>query len=84
MPRVYLTAAQREEAKTAQKLKALGDGIAIVKVGDTWVFTGEWTMEQMQALKETIESVSQMLALCYVLTAISLLLSLVALVSAAM
>lgn len=29
MPRVYLTAAQREEAKTTQRLKALGDGIAI-------------------------------------------------------
>lgn len=55
-----------------------------VKVGDTWVFTGERTMEQMQALKETIESVSQRLALCYVLTAISVLLSLVALVSAVM
>ena len=55
-----------------------------VKVGDAWVFTGEWTMEQMQALTATIESVSQRLTLCYVLTAISLLLSLVALVSAAM
>ena len=56
----------------------------VVEVGDTWVFTGEWTLEQMQALKETIESVSQRLTLCYVLTAISLLLSLVALVSAVM
>lgn len=55
-----------------------------VKVGDAWVFTGEWTMEQMQALTATIDSVSQRLTLCYVLTAISLLLSLVALVSAAM
>ena len=56
----------------------------VVKVGDTWVFTGEWTLEQMQALIATIESVSQRLVLCYVLTAISLLLSLVALVSAVM
>ena len=55
-----------------------------VKVGDAWVFTGEWTMEQMQALTASIDSVSQRLTLCYVLTAISLLLSLVALVSAAM
>lgn len=55
-----------------------------VKFGDTWVFTGEWTMEQMQALKATVESVSQRLALCYVLTAISVLLSLVALVPAVM
>lgn len=55
-----------------------------IKVGDTWVFTGEWTMEQMQALMATVESVSQRLTLCYVLTAVSLLLSLVALVSAVM
>lgn len=53
----------------------------IVQVGDTWVFTGEWTMEQMQALMATIESVSRRIALCYVLMAVSLLLSLVALVS---
>lgn len=53
-----------------------------VKVGDTWVFTGEWTMEQMQALMTTIESVSQRLTFCYVLTAVSLLLSLAALVIA--
>lgn len=53
----------------------------VVKIGDTWVFTGKWTMEQMQALMATIESVSQRLALCYVLMAVSLLLSLVALVS---
>lgn len=53
----------------------------IVQVGDTWFFTGEWTMEQMQALMATIESVSRRLALCYVLMAVSLLLSLVALVS---
>lgn len=51
----------------------------IVQVGDTWVFTGEWTMEQMQALMATIESVSRRIALCYVLMAVSLLLSLVAL-----
>ena len=56
----------------------------VVKVDDTWVFTGEWTMEQMQALVATIESVNQRLTLCYVLTAISVLLSLVALVSAVM
>ena len=53
----------------------------IVQAGDTWVFTGEWTMEQMQALMATIESVSRRIALCYVLMAVSLLLSLVALVS---
>ena len=29
MPRVYLTAAQREQAKISQRLNALGDGIAI-------------------------------------------------------
>lgn len=52
-----------------------------VQVGDTWVFSGEWTMEQMQALMATIESVSRRIALCYVLMAVSLLLSLVALVS---
>lgn len=62
----------------------MGNKKIIVEVDDAWVFTGEWTMEQMQALKATIESVSQRLTLCYVLTAISLLLSLVALVSAAM
>ena len=56
----------------------------VVEIGDTWVFSGEWTLEQMQALMATIESVSQRLVLCYVLTAISLLLSLVALVSAVM
>ena len=62
----------------------MGNKKIIVKVDDTWVFTGEWTMEQMQSLMATVESVSQRLTLCYVLTAISLLLSLVALVSAAM
>lgn len=62
----------------------MGNKKIIVQVDDTWVFTGEWTMEQMQALMVTVESVSQRLTLCYVLTAISLLLSLVALVSAAM
>lgn len=54
----------------------------VVEVGDAWVFTGEWTMEQMQALMATVESVSQRLTLCYVLTAVSLLLSLAALVIA--
>ena len=62
----------------------MGNKKIIVEVDDTWVFTGEWTMEQMQSLMATVESVSQRLILCYVLTAISLLLSLVALVSAAM
>lgn len=56
----------------------------VLKVGDDWVFSGEWTMQQMQALMETNESLSQRLNLCYVLTAISLLLSLVSLVSAGM
>lgn len=55
-----------------------------IKLGDTWVFTGEWTMNQMQSLMEVNESLSQRLNLCYVFTAISVLLSLVALVSAAM
>ena len=62
----------------------MGNKKIIVEVDDTWVFTGEWTMEQMQSLMVTVESVSQRLTLCYVLTAISVLLSLVALVSAGM
>ena len=53
-----------------------------IKVGDTWVFTGEWMLEQMRSLMEAHESLSQRLTLCYTLTAISALLSLVALVLA--
>lgn len=53
-----------------------------VQVGDTWVFSGEWTMKQMQALMDVNESLRQRLGFCYVLTAISVLLSLVALVLA--
>lgn len=55
-----------------------------VKVGDTWVFTGEWTMEQMQALMDLHKHNKQRIYLGYVLTAISALLSLVALASAVM
>lgn len=55
-----------------------------VQVGDTWVFSGEWTMKQMQALMDVNESLRQRLGFCYVLTAISVLLSLVALVLATM
>ena len=55
-----------------------------IKVGDTWVFTGEWTMEQMQALMQLHENNKHRAYLCYGLTAVSLLLSLAALVIAAM
>lgn len=55
-----------------------------VKVGDTWVFTGEWMLKQMQALMDVNKNLSQRLIFCYVLTAVSVLLSLVALVSAVM
>lgn len=53
-----------------------------VKVGDTWVFTGEWTMEQMQALQHLHNNNVNRVYLCYGLTAVSLLLSLAALVIA--
>lgn len=53
-----------------------------IKVGDSWVFTGEWTMEQMQALQRLHENNVNRIYLCYGLTAVSLLLSLAALVIA--
>lgn len=53
-----------------------------IKVGDAWVFTGEWTMEQMQALKRLHANNLHRIYLCYGLTAVSLLLSLAALVIA--
>ena len=54
----------------------------IIKIGDSWVFTGEWTMSQMQALMATYESLSQRIAISYVLSAIAILLSLAAIVMA--
>lgn len=53
-----------------------------IKVGDAWVFTGEWTMEQMQALQRLHTNNVRRIYLCYGLTAVSLLLSLAALVIA--
>ena len=55
-----------------------------IKIGDTWVFTGEWMMQQMKAQMDAYASLNQRLVLCYVLTAVSLLLSLVAIVIAGM
>lgn len=53
-----------------------------IKVGDSWVFTGEWTMEQIQALKRLHANNVRRIYLCYGITAVSLLLSLAALVTA--
>lgn len=36
-----------------------------IKVGDTWVFTGEWTMEQMQALQRLHDNNVNRIYLCY-------------------
>lgn len=54
----------------------------VVKVGDTWVFTGEWTMKQMQVLQSLHENNVNRIYLCYGLTAVCVLLSLAALVIA--
>lgn len=53
-----------------------------VKVGDTWVFTGQWTLEQMQSFRRLHENNVNRIYLCYGLTAVSVLLSLAALVIA--
>lgn len=53
-----------------------------IKVGDSWAFTGEWTMEQIQALQRLHANNLHRIYLCYGLTAVSLLLSLAALVIA--
>lgn len=53
-----------------------------VKVGDTWVFTGEWTMKQIQSLQRLHDNNVDRIYLCYGLTAVSVLLSLAALVIA--
>lgn len=53
-----------------------------IKVGDAWVFTGEWTLEQIQALQRLHANNLHRIYLCYGLTAVSLLLSLAALVIA--
>ncbi|OUP06249.1 hypothetical protein B5F35_15735 [Anaeromassilibacillus sp. An200] len=51
----------------------------IVKVDDTDVFSAKWTMEQMTVLMSLIDSNRRRTYICYALTAVSLLLSLLAL-----
>ncbi len=60
------------------------DRKSIVKVDGEGVFTCQWVMEQMQALMALNDYNRHRLYLCYVFTAVSLLLSLAALVIAGM
>ena len=54
---------------------------AIIEVDGARVFTAQWTMEQMQALMNMHENNKRRVYLCYVLTAISVLVSLAAIVT---
>ena len=54
---------------------------SIVKVDDTDVFSAKWTMEQLAAIMSLIDSNRRRTYICYALTAVSLLLSLLALVT---
>ena len=36
-----------------------------IKVGDTWVFTGEWTMEQIRSLQRLHDNNVNRIYLCY-------------------
>ena len=56
-------------------------GKAIVEVNGEGVFTARWTMEQMQALMDMYHRQKARTHICMVLTAISVLVSLVAIVT---
>lgn len=57
------------------------DNKAIVEIDGEGVFTAHWTMQQMQALMDMYDRQKTITHICVVLTAISVLVSLVAVVT---